>query len=509
MKRVLQFFILPILALAAMGGGAFYWLNQIWLPGQAANFSLHGTPVRMQDPPAIRFFPLRLELGPFSWDTSMGDVRLSFSAAGARIIAVTGAIIAGDEEIWQVILDSPHITIQQTPPGKQTADIAVPERQAAARSPLHAVRAVTISNGAFAISRPGLDVQGSGWNLSLWNLRLRQEMQLRCAGNILLQNGGMPSFSGHLAITAPLRYYAPNLSFQDASASLTAASGPWAMFSPLKISGNGAINGGAGAFRINSASIQSPLARGEVSGTIQDASFQGNARLSFGKDTQKEPVTLDGNVLLDSGGLRLSDATFAKGTLNAAGSGNVYFAGMGELARIQLLWADGEVKAVLRWNGKSFTLDASGKNIQMGEALDQLGVPGLIGCPAQFAANLNFTGADALAMRRSVQGEGQLHCQGLALEPFGELSLLLPLLGRDLKFPDMIEDISAAFTAKNGVVTFSPVKAQGKGISCQGQAELDLADNTVRGSAGARLLGLSIPISFAGPLDNVDFHIGK
>lgn len=505
MKRVLRRIAAVALVIAGCGVCGLYWLEKHWLPGQVGDFSILGAPVLVRDAPALGLFPLRLELGHISWENELGDRRVSVTVAECKLVADVGAMLGGDGAFIQIVLDQPDIRVLGTGGGPVLASSG---NSVASDSPLGRIHAVIMRNGSFAIENGDVGIAGAGWELSLTNLRPRQEMRLRCGGMVEMRNSAIPSLMGRLTIATPLRYYAPNVTFQGAAVEFIPADRQLLpLLSPVTIRGDGAVNGQDGYLRIGAARVSSKLFGGEISGEMTAESFTGHLRVALDQNASSEPFILDGDVRIDGAGMQLANATFTRGALNAAGKGRVNFSATGELAGLDLQWADGEVLSTLNWDGKGFALEASGKNVQLGEVLDQLGIPGLSGCPARFAVKLNFSGADALAMRRSVRGQGQMRCQGLTLEPFGELALLLPLLGKGEAFPDTLEDVRADFVARDGVFAIAPVIARGRGISCQGEAELNLADNSVRGCADAKFLGLSIPVSFGGPLDNVDFRI--
>lgn len=492
--------VIWLLVLAAViGCGVFLgarWLENSWLPRQMAAISIQGQPVHFAKVPEISFFPPAITLGPFEWQGRTAGMAASFSGQGAVLTPNVMSFLGTQPELKELLLASPKLHLEKTDTHaeKQTGNDAESEW--------------SLGIGRFVAQDGSLDYVDGQNRMTLENLRVigenlrpRQEMALQCDFGLSMTEKDVKALDGNFALKASARYYTPSLTFRNGSATFT-ATGPDSMkiFSPLHARFDGAFNLRSRETRLASGSLEFPAGRMELEGESQAGSFSGKARLEL-DNTELKPQ--GGNLVLESPfsinaeKLELRGADITWGDLQASLDAVLNFTDSDRILTAGGQWADGVFSASLDSSGGRNKLRISGDRISLGEALGQLGIHGFAGGPTKAEATFEL-GAGAPALAR---GRGFLECGRLELEPFGEMSMLLPLLGRSSAImPRFVDQIKIGMSMSGGRLNLAPITGTGPEFSMSGASTFDLLANAVHGGLILKALGLELPLAFDGAI---------
>lgn len=305
MKRVL----LWMLALVVLAGvGAAFLVTRIdadFIVRRIADAThdATGAPLQLDTPPRISLLPPGIRFGGARWSGSLDGTDISVSLQGGMAELELAPLFSGNLVLSELRLDHPEAKIRlHAPTPAAGADAATPrqnpraERSAAPRKapddalPLELQR-LTVTQGSLSLNDGHRETRVSGFNLSLGNLRRREEVEIQ--GDLvleILEAGGTPPagkaaaplLTGNLAFKAALRYYAPNLTFRQTSLAFTPLRGALPReLAPLQLACEGALDLGSLNLRLAQARLSTPQARLTLSGqgALDPMAFAGEAQL--------------------------------------------------------------------------------------------------------------------------------------------------------------------------------------------------------------------------------------
>ncbi len=154
-------------------------------------------------------------------------------------------------------------------------------------------------------------------------------------------------------------------------------------------------------------------------------------------------------------------------------------------------------------------LRVSGKNIDLGTALSQFGATELEGGQTDFRAELGVANATNGGIAANLGGSGEFSARNVKIRALEKIFQLLPVLASKSSFPEGIKLMRAEFNATGGVLNFTPLILDARGLQGKGAATVDLTKKWLDGQAQIKVLGLDLPLTFRGPLDNVSFGLGS
>lgn len=315
MKRVLLW-ILALVVLAGVGAAflvtridADFIVRRIADATQGAT----GAPLLLDTPPRISLLPPGIRFGGARWSGALDGADVSVSLQGGMARLELAPLFSGNLVLSELQFDRPEAEIRLHAPDAGTD--AAPRREpragrAEARTapddalPLE-LRRLTVTQGALRLDDGRRETRVSGFNLSLGNLRRREEVEIQ--GDLVLEildlhgtpPAGKPSpatasgreparadaaplLAGNLAFTAALRYYAPNLTFRQTSLAFTPLKGALPReLAPLQLTCEGALNLGSLTLRLAQARLSTPQATLTLNGQgpLAPTAFTGEARL--------------------------------------------------------------------------------------------------------------------------------------------------------------------------------------------------------------------------------------
>lgn len=280
-KIVICFGLLCLAAIAAIWGG-MYFINSGFLSAKISQNTQEatGAPLNLTGKTKLSLFPLAISIGSGSWQMpdkggNALNTRVTFQAA--RIEPELLPLLHGQLIFKEIFLDKPHVVIRMPAKAVHTArQDASPQTQAADDNPgnvdlpLPEIDRITVQGGTLRLEDSSIDTELANINLSVENLRRKQEADLKCDfGLSIFQKGGSdtPEHQGNMAFRAKLRYYTPNLTFRQAALTYTSTRGdipPW--LSPVRISFEGAANLANLHFNLASSTISLPNGQASLNG---------------------------------------------------------------------------------------------------------------------------------------------------------------------------------------------------------------------------------------------------
>lgn len=315
MKRVLLW-ILALVVLA--GAGAAFLVTRIdadFIVKRIADatHAATGAPLRLDTPPRISLLPPGIRFGGARWSGSLDGTDISVSLRGGMAQLELAPLFSGNLVLSELRLDHPEakVRLAPAPDGGAAADAAAPDgkpragQAAPARTapdgalPLE-LRRLTVTQGSLSLDDGRQETRISGFNLSLGNLRRREEVEIQ--GDLVLEilelhgasparkatadaparGNAAPLLAGNLAFKAALRYYAPNLTFRQTSLAFTPLKGALPReLAPLQLACEGALDLGSLRLRLAQARLSTPQARLTLNGqgVFAPPAFTGEGRL--------------------------------------------------------------------------------------------------------------------------------------------------------------------------------------------------------------------------------------
>lgn len=513
MKRIL---VWVLILGAGLCGAAFWaagWLEKSWLPRQLDNMAILGKPARFAGPPSVSWAPPALLLGECSWEGRFYGMKASLSARSVRIVPDILSLWGSQPELKEIVVDKPVICLETREAATAGAPYARDEEAGGSSAWSVGIERFVAQDGSLRYVDGGRELILENLRISGENLRPRHDAGLQCDFGLRARSGGAEILNGNFAMKTWVRYYAPNLTFRDGSATFTVI-GPESLkvFSPSQAQFDGAFNFNTFQGRVAAASVDAPPGRVELAGETGVDVFSGKGRLELDM-TKIGPaggvLAVDSPFVLKHDTLELRGADVSWGGFQAAADIDVHSAAVSDRV-LDLLgqWADGTLQISLDKRGAGFQLRLLGDRISLGEALRQFGIHGFAGGPTHLSGDLYFSGLDFASIKNSAKGNATLECSRLKLEPFGEIALLLPLLGQSgALMPKLLNSLKMALRVAGGRLDFTTISAAGPEFGASGSATVDLDDDMLGGQLVVRALGLELPIVFSGPVSCPDVRV--
>lgn len=172
-------------------------------------------------------------------------------------------------------------------------------------------------------------------------------------------------------------------------------------------------------------------------------------------------------------------------------------------------WAGGKITAYSQLDlaGLRFSVTTQGKRLNLGKALDQLGVGGFASGNMAYSLRLSSAGSSVEEAIKQVSGSGRLICENLGIKLPAGVAFFMGKLGRNL--PSVLNRVRINFRGEDGNFAFSPVNASGPGFEATGSASLQIASEELSGEFVLKALALEFPVSFKGPWGDLSWSFGR
>lgn len=299
-----------------------------------------GDAPQFQKNPEISLFPPTLNFKNVSWQSSANSPEIRLAVQKASVKVALSSLFSGQMAIREINLDNPVLEISDH--GDSSRD-RQKSRQISGneRGELHfEIDRLLIQNGKFVYKDASIKYDFTEMNVSADNLGPKLEADIKCdflldAARVSGNEKGSRLFSGNLAISAKMRYYLPNLTLRQASATFTPTQGVLPLWlSPLGLEFEGAINLDNRDLRVNNASFSFPSGQMALkgAGNLDNKTFMGHATLEldtgklcgFTFNTQKNrELVADGALSFNKDRAGLQNLAVQTG--DSQGSGNLEF----------------------------------------------------------------------------------------------------------------------------------------------------------------------------------------
>ncbi|WP_165065411.1 AsmA family protein [Desulfovibrio sp. ZJ200] len=335
MKRVLLWILGSVAVLAA---AAFVLLGRIDTQFMVsriaeATAAATGKPLILANAPRLSLLPPGVTFGQAQWGEIVDGQGIAVSVKGGLAELELSPLFSGKLVVREMRLDNPVFEMRESGAGSvakagQAPDRAAPQKDARAAAPSDALpvelaRLVLRQGQVIYVDARGTTLRVKDLNLSVENLRRREEAAVRCDFAFDLdpgaRHGATGKLAGTLALSAKLRYYAPDLTFRRVSLTFTPLSGILPREAgPVQLACEGALNLQHLRLHLAKGRLSLPQASLNLSGdaTLEPLAFKGRADL---EGSPRKLAALAGLTLKPSAkdGLRLESALeFADTTLH-------------------------------------------------------------------------------------------------------------------------------------------------------------------------------------------------
>ncbi|MDE7242304.1 AsmA family protein, partial [Desulfovibrio sp.] len=294
MKRVLLIILGIVVLLAAAGVFFASRMDADFIVRRIAEATERatGAPLTLEAAPRISLLPPGVRFGAARWSGEPGGNAVAVSLQGGMARLELRPLLSGNIVISELRLERPEADIRITPAaapedagrGAPTGpDAEKTARKAPDDAPPFELGRLTVSQGALRLTDGGRATRVSGFNLSLENLRRREETSIQGDMALEIEEQGAPLLAGNLAFKGSLRYYAPNLTFRQVSLAFTPLAGliPREL-APLQLTGEGALDLASLRLNLAEARLATPQARLTMQGegTLTPPAFAAALRFS-------------------------------------------------------------------------------------------------------------------------------------------------------------------------------------------------------------------------------------
>ncbi|WP_022656389.1 AsmA family protein [uncultured Desulfovibrio sp.] len=300
MKRVLLWILGIVIVLGVAGTGLLGRINTQFVVKQIADATAKATgkPLIFASAPSLSLLPLGVKFGKTDWGEIKDGRGLAVSVKSGMVELELTPLFSGNLVVREVRLDNPVLEIhegnavaaaptqlvpdqvhEQSLQGQTTAVAAAPSDEL----PVELMRLVVRQGEVRYVDAQGMTLHIENLNLSVENLRRREEAGVQCDFAFdLRENVQKAVLAGNLALDAKLRYYAPHLTFRQISLSFTPLNGLLTKEAgPAQLICEGALNLQTSSLRLATARLTTPQARLTIGGeaTLTPPTFKGNVSL--------------------------------------------------------------------------------------------------------------------------------------------------------------------------------------------------------------------------------------
>lgn len=301
MKRVLLWILGIVVVLAAAALVLLGRIDTQFMVSRIAEATARATgkPLILANAPRLSLLPPGVRFGQAHWGEIVDGHGLAVSVKGGLAELELTPLFSGKLVVREVRLENPVFEMRESVAGTVTpekagqapASAAPPQDAGAAEAPSDAMpvelaRLVMRQGEVIYVDARGKAVHVKDLNLSIENLRRREEAALQCDFAFDLDQGARHGASGKLAgtlaLSAKLRYYAPDLTFRRISLTFTPLSGMLPKEAgPVQLACEGALNLQNLRLHLAKARLSLPQASLSLSGeaTLRPFAFKGRADL--------------------------------------------------------------------------------------------------------------------------------------------------------------------------------------------------------------------------------------
>ena len=296
MKRVLLWILGIVIVLGVAGAILLGRIDTQFVVNQIADATAKATgkPLVFASAPSLSLLPPGVKFGQAGWGEIKDGQGLAVSVKSGMVELELTPLLSGNLVVREVRLDNPVLEVRE---GKAVSGQAAPAAAPAAppasdvrtgaaapsdELPVELMRRVVRQGEVRYVDARGAHLQIKDLNLSVENLRRREEAGMQCDFSFDLKEDQKAVLAGNLALDAKLRYYAPHLTFRQISLTFTPLGGLLPREAgPVQLVCEGALNLQTQSLRLATARLSTPQARLTLGGeaTLTPQVFKGNLSL--------------------------------------------------------------------------------------------------------------------------------------------------------------------------------------------------------------------------------------
>ncbi len=296
MKRVLLWILGIVIVLGVAGAILLGRIDTQFVVNQIADATAKATgkPLVFASAPSLSLLPPGVKFGQAGWGEIKDGQGLAVSVKSGMVELELAPLLSGNLVVREVRLDNPVLEVRegkavsgQDAPAAAPAASPVSGAQAGAVAPsdelpVELMRLVVRQGEVRYVDARGVHLEIKDLNLSVENLRRREEAGMQCDFSFDLKEDQKAVLAGNLALDAKLRYYAPHLTFRQISLTFTPLGGLLPKEAgPAQLVCEGALNLQTQSLRLATARLSTPQARLTLGGeaTLTPQAFKGTVSL--------------------------------------------------------------------------------------------------------------------------------------------------------------------------------------------------------------------------------------
>ena len=305
MKRVLLWILGIVIVLGVAGAILLGRIDTQFVVNQIADATAKATgkPLVFASAPSLSLLPPGVKFGQAGWGEIKDGQGLAVSVKSGMVELELAPLLSGNLVVREVRLDNPVLEVRegkavsgQDAPAAAPAAPPVSGAQAGAVAPSDELPVELMRY----VDARGVHLEIKDLNLSVENLRRREEAGMQCDFSFDLKEDQKAILAGNLALDAKLRYYAPHLTFRQISLTVTPLGGLLPKEAgPAQLVCEGALNLQTQSLRLATARLSTPQARLTLGGeaTLTPQAFKGTVSL---EGSPRKLAALTGQTLKPS-----------------------------------------------------------------------------------------------------------------------------------------------------------------------------------------------------------------
>lgn len=272
MKKIYGWLFICLVIIGACVWIGSHFLNGAYIAAKITRLSEQsGQTIEFAQQPRFTLFPPALVFGRTNWQGRIGAARVNFTVTGGKAEPNPVSLIFGKLALAELALERPELRVTIG----AISDSAVKSGRSAT---IPEIGRLIIRNGAIEITNGPESLRLENLRLVAQNIQPRNDAEIQ-GDCVVAYQQNEENFAGNLAAKAKLRYYAPNLTFRDASLTFTVTEPAFlSEWAPLQLQIDGALDFAAEKARLQPIFMTSPCLEIKANGEYEKGQFTGDAQ---------------------------------------------------------------------------------------------------------------------------------------------------------------------------------------------------------------------------------------
>lgn len=182
-----------------------------------------------------------------------------------------------------------------------------------------------------------------------------------------------------------------------------------------------------------------------------------------------------------------------------------------DLKNLHFLWASGKTDGIghINMSDQILLLETSGKDLNIGRALWELGIDGFQDGVGNYQAKLAFSGFDSYTIKKSLAGDFSFSANHVKISLLTEIIKFLSRFSLKASsiIPNGIDLFSVKAHAENGKINLDPLLLESKVLTANAHGNIDLLSDEFNAQLSLNVFGMNLPIALGGQLSNPSWRI--